>query len=203
MLDTQVVCGLSVSFGALDNATSYTASVTRADGSVIDVGAVSPGGSSIYVPYVGAGTYTVRVTAYGLPEGAEPTAKPTKIATAVARTDASRQTVPDRDRDQADGDATELDSSATPRSATRTPVEGSDLETSEDSATCADPAPAAAPASEPLPEAPPQDLDPENPDEDADGVPDADEQAAYDRAVAEQQAQAEAATQAAAQPSDC
>lgn len=42
VLETALVCTLNVSFEALPAATGYSASVTRADGSVIDAGAISP-----------------------------------------------------------------------------------------------------------------------------------------------------------------
>lgn len=62
-----LACQLNVSFNTLPNATSYTATVTSADGSVIDYGSVAPAGTSIWAPYVGAGNYSVRITAYGTP----------------------------------------------------------------------------------------------------------------------------------------
>jgi hypothetical protein len=62
---THIVCRLGVSFNAIPDATRYTASVTRPDGSVIDYGAIASGGSAVHVPYVGSGTYNVRVSAYG------------------------------------------------------------------------------------------------------------------------------------------
>ena len=67
-LEDEVICKLDVSYNALPEAASYSAAVTRADGSVVDYGGVAPGGTSLWVPYVGSGTYSVRVTAYGAPE---------------------------------------------------------------------------------------------------------------------------------------
>lgn len=71
---SQVLCQIDVSFDPIEGAESYTASVTSPDGSVTDQGSVPAGGASVYVPYVGNGTYTVRVSAYGTPPqpGAEP-----------------------------------------------------------------------------------------------------------------------------------
>ena len=43
----------------VDGATSYTASVTAPNGAVSDYGDVGAGGASLWVPYVGNGTYTV------------------------------------------------------------------------------------------------------------------------------------------------
>ena len=62
---TQVVCVIDVSFEPFPGARRYRASVTRADGSVIDYGSIDAGGASLPVTYVGAGTYGVRVSAYG------------------------------------------------------------------------------------------------------------------------------------------
>ena len=62
-LEDEVICKLDVSYNALPEAASYSAAVTRADGSVIDYGGVAAGGTSLWVPYVGSGTYSVRVTA--------------------------------------------------------------------------------------------------------------------------------------------
>ena len=72
VLTDDVVCKLDVSFNPLPDADSYSATVTAADGSVTDLGDVGPGGASLWVPYVGAGTYSVKITAYG-----EPTKPPT------------------------------------------------------------------------------------------------------------------------------
>src|SRR5687767_7419806 len=68
ILDNGVVCKLDVSFNSVPDADSYSATVTRADGSVIDYGSVGPGGTSLWVPYVGAGNYSVKITAYGEPD---------------------------------------------------------------------------------------------------------------------------------------
>lgn len=60
-----VVCQLQVSFNAIDGATSYTATVTGPDGSVVDYGAVGAGGATIPVPYAGDGNYSVSISAWG------------------------------------------------------------------------------------------------------------------------------------------
>ncbi len=62
---SSVVCQLHVSFNAIDGASRYTASVIAPDGSVVDYGAIGAGGASIPVPYVGDGTYSVSVSAWG------------------------------------------------------------------------------------------------------------------------------------------
>lgn len=83
LMKTQIVCQFSVSYTALANATSYTASITGPDGSVTDYGSVPAGGTTLTVPYAGDGTYGVRVTAYGVPEE-QPDAEEQVIATDVA-----------------------------------------------------------------------------------------------------------------------
>jgi hypothetical protein len=65
------VCKINASWNQIPGANRYTASVTRADGSVVDFGAVGAGSASFWVPYVGNGTYTVSVSAYGTPPGAD------------------------------------------------------------------------------------------------------------------------------------
>ena len=62
---TEIVCELNVAYDTVSGASAYTASVTRADGSVVDYGNVGAGSASLYVPYVGPGSYSVRITAYG------------------------------------------------------------------------------------------------------------------------------------------
>ncbi len=67
-----IVCRIDASWNGVEGAYRYTASMTLADGSVQDMGAVgygSGGGStSLWVPYAGDGTYTVTVTAWGTDE---------------------------------------------------------------------------------------------------------------------------------------
>src|SRR5215210_1416626 len=67
--DATIVCKIDASWNAVPGADRYTASVTRADGSVVDFGDVAGAGSSFWVPYAGNGTYTVNVSAYGAPPG--------------------------------------------------------------------------------------------------------------------------------------
>jgi hypothetical protein len=71
LADTQVMCKINAGWNSLEGADSYTVSVTSADGSVIDMGATSGQGTSVWVPYAGSGTYSVSVTAYGTPPGEE------------------------------------------------------------------------------------------------------------------------------------
>jgi hypothetical protein len=63
-----VMCEIGASFGAVDGAEYYTATVSAPDGTVTDYGQVAgagAGSTSLWVPYVGSGTYTVTVTAWG------------------------------------------------------------------------------------------------------------------------------------------
>jgi hypothetical protein len=71
LADTAIVCRIDASWDAPEGAEYYTVSVTRADGSVVDLGQSSGTSRSIYVPYVGPGTYSVRVAAWGTPPGEE------------------------------------------------------------------------------------------------------------------------------------
>jgi hypothetical protein len=64
-----IVCKIDASWNQIAGADRYTASVTRADGSVVDFGDVGAGSASFWVPYVGNGTYSVSVSAYGTPPG--------------------------------------------------------------------------------------------------------------------------------------
>ena len=66
-----IVCRIDATWNEIPGAERYTASVTRADGSVVDFGDVGSGGSSFTVPYAGNGTYTVTVSAYGTPPGSD------------------------------------------------------------------------------------------------------------------------------------
>jgi hypothetical protein len=75
---TTVVCKLDATFAPIEGARYYSAAVTGPDGSVVDYGDVPSGAASLWVPYVGNGTYTVTVSAWGEPTKYE---KPKPIAT--------------------------------------------------------------------------------------------------------------------------
>jgi hypothetical protein len=66
-----IVCQIDASWSAYEGADYYSVIVTRADGSVVDLGQSAGTSRSIYVPYVGAGTYSVQVPAWGTPPGEE------------------------------------------------------------------------------------------------------------------------------------
>lgn len=205
VLEDGIACQINVSFSEVANAASYTAAVTRADGSVVDYGTVSPGGTSIWVPYVGAGTYSVKVTAYGEPETPADSADGhgEVIATGYS---AGEQADGDRSASDRDGQgevATDAGSrdpgaavNADPDGAATTDATDSDAApegtTTADESTTTTPettcTAAAATAAPTPPEEPPADLDPENPDEDADGIPDEQERATYEQQLAEYQA---------------
>jgi hypothetical protein len=65
VLAAQVVCKIDASWNEVDGAKRYTASVTSPDGSVTDYGEVAGTATSFWVPYVGNGTYSVTVSAWG------------------------------------------------------------------------------------------------------------------------------------------
>jgi hypothetical protein len=191
-LEDEVICKLDVSYNALPEAASYSAAVTRADGSVVDYGGVAAGGTSLWVPYVGSGTYSVRVTAYGAPE--QPAGDQEVVSTEVTPT--PTETEVREATSEAEVEAGSATSEAEAEAETRgAPAAEADTGQAEAAVEATPTAPActAAPppepiAPEPLPEPPPEDLDPANPDEDADGIPDEQERVEYDAAVAEQQA---------------
>jgi hypothetical protein len=76
---TSVVCKFDASYNEVPGADYYTASVTGPDGSVVDYGNVPGGATSLWVPYVGNGTYTISISAWGEPTGNNN--KPKPIAT--------------------------------------------------------------------------------------------------------------------------
>jgi hypothetical protein len=77
---SQIMCQIDAGWNSLEGADSYSVSVTSADGSVIDMGQTTGQGTSVWVPYAGAGTYSVSVTAWGTPPGEEEDGSPEVIA---------------------------------------------------------------------------------------------------------------------------
>ena len=69
LANAAIVCRIDASWSAFEGADYYTVSVTRSDGSVVDVGQGAGTSRSIFVPYVGPGTYSVQVSAWGTPSG--------------------------------------------------------------------------------------------------------------------------------------
>jgi hypothetical protein len=69
--DSQVLCELDASWTGVPGTEYYLVAVTRPDGSVQDFGRVAGdeegASASLWVPYVGSGTYSVTVSAYGTP----------------------------------------------------------------------------------------------------------------------------------------
>jgi len=199
VIEDGVACELGVSFGAVDGASSYTAAVTRADGSVIDYGAVAPGGTSLWVPYVGSGTYSVRITAYGEPESPKDAdGRGEVIAKGYSSgDDADGEAAPAEGDPRYALDPGEVDSEASGRN----PEQGGNAEPDGAAETEVGPAATTAPSAacttapaEPAPPLPmppvepPEDLDPENADEDFDGIPDETERATYEQQLAEYEA---------------
>jgi hypothetical protein len=190
LAQNQIVCKLDVSFGQVPGATSYSAAVTRADGSVADYGSIGAGGASLWVPYVGPGAYSVRVTAYGSPPEAD--AGEGGSGNVIASGSADAEAKPDSNP----GNASATQNPGARRgdkgaggNATESEAPGNDAaETVTVSSSCDETTvPAPATPSEPAPELPPEDLDPNDADEDDDGVDDAEERLAYELALSEQQ----------------
>ena len=77
---SQIMCKIDAGWNTLEGAESYTVSVIGADGSVVDYGETMGQGTSVWVPYVGSGTYSVQVTAWGTPPGEEDDGSPEVIA---------------------------------------------------------------------------------------------------------------------------
>jgi hypothetical protein len=71
LFENQIVCKIDASYNDVAGATSYTASVSAPNGAVSDYGTVGAGGTSFWVPYVGNGTYTVEIDAWGTPPSAD------------------------------------------------------------------------------------------------------------------------------------
>ena len=202
ILDDGVVCKLDVSFNSIPNADTYSATVTRADGSVIDYGAVSPGGTSLWVPYVGAGNYSVKITAYGEPD------TPAEEADGHGDVIATGYSSDDRNRGRNGGpkqlDASEQDvetgvggrnpGAEAPENSDASGAPATEVESSVEATTTPECTTPVEPMPEPPtpPEEPPADLDPNNPDEDADGIPDDQERVIYDQQMAEYQAAVQA-----------
>ena len=71
--EAAILCEIDASWSSIEGADDYTVSVTRPDGSVFDVGSAGAGagGTSIFVPYAGNGTYSVQVVAWGTAPGSE------------------------------------------------------------------------------------------------------------------------------------
>ena len=186
VLDGGIVCKINVAYSQIPGATSYSATVTAANGSVTDYGTVGANATTLYVPYAGDGGYRIRITAYGTPEHATEDSddQGEVIASGVSRPGTeegaprTRRNVKSIQRRRVAMARLQSQPIATPAPTC-------------EAASAPEPAPTSEP--EPLPEQPPEDLDAENPDEDADGVLDADEQAAYDAAVAAQLAAVEPA----------
>jgi hypothetical protein len=208
VLSNEVVCKIDASFNPLPNADGYSASVTRADGSVTDYGSVGPGGTSIWVPYVGAGSYNVKITAYGAPEKphdpdghgdviAKGSSRGSSPWDSVTRPDKSDK--PDGSKDTGDAEATvtEVTGRTDPNATQNEDATGtatSEVAASPEAPTCTTTTTTTTPAPDPPtpPELPPPDLDPENPDEDADGIPDEEEEATYQQELTQYQAALEA-----------
>jgi hypothetical protein len=67
LFENQIVCKIDATYNEVAGATNYTASVSAPSGAVSDYGSVGAGGTSLWVPYAGNGTYTVEIQAWGTP----------------------------------------------------------------------------------------------------------------------------------------
>jgi hypothetical protein len=96
--DAAMVCQIDASWSGVEGADYYAVSVTRADGSVVDLGQGSGTSRSIFVPYVGPGTYSVEVVAWGTPPGeddAEVLARSKTLSTASQSESGGASATPD------------------------------------------------------------------------------------------------------------
>lgn len=96
LAETQIVCQIDASWSAVEDADYYTLSVTRADGSVVDYGQSAGTGTSMWVPYVGSGTYSVEVVAWGTP-AEEAKAQVIARDRATSQTETARPAMTDAD----------------------------------------------------------------------------------------------------------
>jgi hypothetical protein len=93
LAEAAIVCTIEASWNAIEGADSYAVSVTRPDGSVLDVGEGAGTGRTVFVPYVGPGNYSIQVTAWGTPPGdddAEVLARDRATSTDAAQRSAGR-----------------------------------------------------------------------------------------------------------------
>ena len=66
---SEPICEIEVSFAEVPGATSYEATITAPDGSVLLSAVAKPGAGAYSVPYRGDGTYGVRIVAFGSSDG--------------------------------------------------------------------------------------------------------------------------------------
>ncbi|MFL5870205.1 MAG: hypothetical protein ACJ75R_03935 [Solirubrobacterales bacterium] len=190
LADTEIVCKLDVSYSSVPGASSYTATVTAADGSVIDYGSVGVGSTSVFVPYTGPGSYSVRITAYGTPP--QPGGRGNVIATGtdhpvkadVSGARGNNSAGKRRPGSRISGHATQASPTHSPGNAgVQAGAQAQAQPQTQDPGSTAEPPPPeqAPPACVATPEQPnplPPDDDPKNDDEDGDGISDAQELAA-------------------------
>lgn len=108
LAETQIMCKINAGWNSLEGAETYSVSVTSPDGSVIDMGETSGQGSSVWVPYVGSGTYSVSVSAWGTPPGEEDDGTPEVIDRSTSMSggevDGVAKTPPEAAADDSRGD---------------------------------------------------------------------------------------------------
>jgi hypothetical protein len=60
-----IACRIDVSWSPVEGAERYTVTVARPDGAVLELGSSKGTSTTVWVPYGGAGTYGITVTAWG------------------------------------------------------------------------------------------------------------------------------------------
>ena len=91
-----IVCEIEASWSSVPGAERYAVTVTRPDGSVIDLGSSGGTGRTLYVAYAGPGNYSIQVEAWGTPPGAED-AEPLATEEAVPSAPAPKAGARERD----------------------------------------------------------------------------------------------------------
>jgi hypothetical protein len=183
-----VVCKLDVSFNSVNGASNYAATVTRADGSVVDYGSIGAGGGTLFVSYVGPGSYSVRITAYGTPphEGgrgnvvASASDHPVKADVSGARGNNARthRKPGTRINGAAAAHATATGNPGNSTGGSTSPPPAPTTTTAPETTTAATSTTTTSTCTEPELNPLPPDSDPDNDDEDGDAISDAEELAA-------------------------
>ena len=134
---TSVVCKFDASYNEVSGADYYTASVTGPDGSVVDYGNVPGGATSLWVPYVGNGTYTISISAWGEPTGNSNKPKPIATDSASAGGTTQSTSAPGaKDSGSSHADSSRASSAGAPgQQASQPPSSGSGSDSGDSSTT--------------------------------------------------------------------
>jgi hypothetical protein len=126
LVKQRVVCQLGVSYSPVEGATTYEVSVVGPDGSTVTKSA-GAGGTTVFVPYAGSGTYSIQVVAYGTdPDDEERREELSRGDAGVVRGGA-----PEQDSSSADLDASGDAEAAAPPTGSEQPAEPSEPPTEE------------------------------------------------------------------------